>query len=339
MARFVLSAQTLMEHYEHIAGLCDEVSYSAKTNYDVGKVLEQKTDCSFSVHSLQAAQSFQNPSRTWFFAQGWDSQQIKNLLSKGFKRFVVDNEHDLEILLSHIDQYSIDLLLRMRLKEHTVQTGKHFVFGFYSSQLNELLPQLRKHASIEKLGIHFHRKTQNVSEWSLKEELSQSVNEKNLKSLDLVNIGGGIPSIYKNFRSETLPVIFGKIKELREWLAGMNIRMIIEPGRYLAAPSLILETTVMNIYDGNIILDASIFNSAMDTFIAHHRLLVEGEVEAREGEAYTIKGSTPDSLDIFRYRVFLKEIKIGDTIRFLNAGAYNFSTEFCQLPKLKTVIE
>ncbi|MBL7169437.1 MAG: decarboxylase, partial [Candidatus Aenigmarchaeota archaeon] len=39
-------------------------------------------------------------------------------------------------------------------------------------------------------------------------------------------------------------------------------------------------------------------------------------------------------MDIFRYRVKLKNPKVGDKIVFLNAGGYNFTTDFCNLPKL-----
>ena len=112
--------------------------------------------------------------------------------------------------------------------------------------------------------------------------------------------------------------------------------MIIEPGRYIAASSVKLETNIVNIYDNNIVVDCSIFNAAMDTWIANIRLLVENELE--QGNAYTIKGCTPDSVDIIRYKVFLRDPKIGDKLVFLNAGAYNFNTNFCNLPKLETVI-
>ena len=131
--------------------------------------------------------------------------------------------------------------------------------------------------------------------------------------------------------------IFTKIKELRQWLNGLDIKMIIEPGRYIAAPSIKLEAEIRSVYDDTIILDCSVFNSAMDTFVAHIRLLVEGELES--GQTYTIKGCTPDSMDIFRYKVFLDDPKKGDKITFLNAGAYNFSTDFCSLPRLETVAE
>jgi len=114
--------------------------------------------------------------------------------------------------------------------------------------------------------------------------------------------------------------------------------MIIEPGRYIAAYAVKLETNIKSIYDNNIIIDCSVYNAAMDTFVAHIRLLVEGEVEEGNGEAYTIKGCTPDSMDIFRYRVFLKKPNVGDKVVFLNAGAYTYTTDFCNLPKLETVI-
>jgi ornithine decarboxylase len=51
-----------------------------------------------------------------------------------------------------------------------------------------------------------------------------------------------------------------------------------------------------------------------------------------------IKGVTPCSLDLFRYRVYLKNPKVGDEITFLNAGAYNFTTDFCNLEKIENEI-
>mgnify|MGYP004001030823 CR=1 FL=1 len=333
-AKFILSKKIVRDQLKKCYELADEVSYSAKTNYEVCKILED-TDCSFSIHSKEAVDQIKNKSKIWFSAQGWNIEEIEEIYNKGVKSFVVDNQKDLDILIK--SNKEINLLLRMRLKESTVHTGKHFVFGFYSKEINNLIPELRKNNNIKTLGIHFHRKTQNVSEWSLISELEDSIDKNTLNSIDVLNIGGGIPSIYKNYRVEALESLLIKIKELRKWLNQQNVKVIVEPGRYIAAPSVKLIAEVKNIYNNNIILNASIYNSAMDTFIAHIRLLVEGELD--KGIPFVLKGSTPDSLDIFRYRVFLKELpKIGDKITFLNAGAYNFSTEFCNLPKLETEI-
>ena len=112
--------------------------------------------------------------------------------------------------------------------------------------------------------------------------------------------------------------------------------MIIEPGRFISGPSVRLETEITNIYNNNIVVNCSVYNSAMDTFVAHVRLLIEGE--KRGGEAYTVKGCTPCSMDVFRYRVYLADPKIGDKVVFLNAGAYIYSTDFCNLDKLDTIV-
>ena len=334
-AHFVLSKSKLMDKYNEIKKYGDVVSYSYKTNSVIGKVLEENTDCMFSVHTIENLVQ-KDMKRVWFFAQAWTNKELKFLFEKNVENFVVDNQNDLKVLLDYIEKHNekINLLLRMRIKEHTIHTGKHFVFGFFSAKINDLLPELRNNSNIEKLGIHFHRKTQNVSEWSLKQELSESI--KHWDKIDLVNIGGGIPAEYKNFRQEVLKNIFAKISDLYKWLNNKKIKMIIEPGRYLAASPIKLEAEITNIYRNNIVINCSVYNSAMDTFVANIRLLVEGEL--KDGIPYTIKGCTPDSMDIFRYKVFLKEKKVGDKLVFLNAGAYNFTTNFCNLPRLKTIV-
>tara|TARA_Y100000034_G_scaffold56124_1_gene68804 strand:- start:838 stop:1824 length:987 start_codon:yes stop_codon:yes gene_type:complete len=324
-AKFILSKKVVLEQLDIMKSLSDDVSYSVKTNLEVAKVLENQ--CFMSVHSLQNLELLKNKEKVWFFLQG------NKEIPREINNFVVDNENDLKLLLK--EDRKINLLLRMKLREHTIHTGKHFVFGFSTSRVNELLKELKNNENIEKLGIHFHRKTQNVSEWNLKEELEDSIEDFSL--IDIVNIGGGIPAEYKNFRKEVKNHIFDKIKELREFLNKKEIKMIIEPGRAIAAPSIKLETEIINVYDNNAIVNASVYNSAMDTFVAHVRLLVENEKE--EGFCYTLKGFTPDSLDIFRYKVYFdKELKVGDKIVFLNAGAYNYSSGYFNLDKVETEI-
>jgi len=323
MAKFVLSKSKVMEQLDIIKGLADEVSYSFKSNPEVGKILQDK--CFLSIHSENNLEQVESKN-VWFFLQG--NKEIPKV-----DNFVVDNENDLKLLLK--EDREINLLLRLRLREHTIHTGKHFVFGFSSKRINELLKELKENKNIKKLGIHFHRKTQNVSEWNLLDELKDSIEDFSL--IDLVNIGGGIPAEYKNFRKEVSEHIFSKIRELREFLNSKDIKMIIEPGRFIAAPAIKLETNVVNVYDGNVIVDCSVYNSAMDTFVASIRLLVQDEKE--KGFCYTIKGITPDSLDIFRYKVYFdEEVKVGDKIVFLNAGAYNFSSGYFNLDKLETEV-
>lgn len=337
--RFVLSKSVAIEQYKTIKDIADIISYSFKTNNDVGKILEEYTDSMFSVHMIDSLALIKDKSRIWFLAQAWSDEELDILTRQGVHSFVVDNKGDLTVLLNYLDKkkIKINLMLRMKLKENTIHTGKYFVFGMYSREINRLVPELRTNDNIGLLGVHFHRKTQNIAEWSLKDEISQTLECETLKLIDVLDIGGGLPVKYKNYTDLNIESTFGKIKDLKAWLNENDVKLIIEPGRFICAPAIKLISVIKEIYGNNIIINCSIYNSNMDTIIGNIKLPVENELE--KGVAYTIKGSTPCSMDIFRYRVFLENPKVGDEIIFLNAGAYNFTTDFCNLNKLETRID
>ncbi len=171
------------------------------------------------------------------------------------------------------------------------------------------------------------------------DEISETLEPETLAELDLVCIGGGLPAKYKNISDRAITYVLDKIKEFKDFMKQhYDAELIVEPGRFLSASPVKLEANIIGIHDNNIIVDASVYNSDTDSvFSSHLRLLVEDELD--EGERYVIKGMTPCSLDIFRYDVKLaKKPEVGDKIIFLNAGAYNFYTEFCSLDKIKTEI-
>ena len=338
--KFVLSKSRVLEQYEKVKAVSDIVSYSSKTNPLVSGVLEERTDSMFSVHSVHELKNIEDKSRVIFLVQGWGKEELKDLIFEGVRFFVVDNVQDLEILKSHLGRNfipGISVFLRLKLKEHTLKTEKYFVFGFGSDFIRSEILELKKLDCVDKVGIHFHRKTQNVSEWELRREIEGSFDESFLKELDYIVIGGGLPSAYANTNVKIFNGIFEKIKGFRKWANGFGAKVIIEPGRFIAAPAVKLVSHVKAVYGKNIIVDASVYNTDMDALVVPVKLLVEGEVES--GNSYIIKGITPCSMDLFRYRVYLeKEPKVGDEIVFLNAGAYNFASDFCDLPKLESEI-
>jgi len=331
-AKFIISKSKVIEQYGKIKDICDIVSYSSKTNPVVSGILEENSDSMFSVHMVNGLKNIKDLSRVIFLTQGCDVNFIKELVSKGIKWFVVDNEKDLNEFVKY-DGEKINLFLRINLKENTLKTERYFVFGMSSDVVNNRLKELRDKVNI--LGIHFHRKTQNIAEWNLIDEFSSRIKEENLKYINCVNIGGGLPSEYANTNVDVIDNILVKIKEFRDYLKSKNIKMIIEPGRFIAAPAGKLVTQIIRIYDNNIIVNASVYNSDLDSLIVPVKLLVEGE---GEGNPYVIKGITPCSMDLFRYKVYLKDVKEDDEIVFLNAGAYNFSSDFCDLEKLDVEI-
>jgi len=227
----------------------------------------------------------------------------------------------------------------MKFQEHRIGTGKYFVYGMSSKKINEIILKIKGNEFIGKLGVHIHRKSQNTSEWEIKSELIDSLTKQSLERLNFINLGGGLPSKYRNYTMNIMDYVFNKLKEVKVFLDEYNIETIIEPGRFIAAPAVKLEVEIIQVQGRNLIINTTIYNCALDTLIGQHKMLVEGELhDNEEGEYYLIKGNSPTRDDIFRYRVKLKNPKVGDKLVFLNAGAYNYTTDFFGYKKLDTEI-
>jgi len=338
--KFVLSKSKVLEQYKKVEQISDLVSYSSKTNQEVTKILEKETKCMFSVHFENELEHIEDRSRVMFIAQGWSNNEIKGLIDKGIDHFIVDNESDLDVLLEFLNNYDskINLLLRIKLKENTIRTEKYFVFGMNSAVVNKRIKELKNNQKIERLGIHFHRKTQNMSEWNLQYEITNILEEEVLNIIDMINIGGGIPSVYANTNKDVIKTVLDKIDSFKQWLNSKDIKMIAEPGRFIAAPAVELVTKIISISENNIIVNVSVYNTDMDAIIVPVKLLVKGEQTKENGNPYVIKGITPCSMDLFRYKAYLKDPKVGEELIFLNAGAYNFMSDFCDLKKIPTEV-
>jgi ornithine decarboxylase len=340
-AKFIFSKKVLLEQIKKLKNLNLKISYSYKTNREVGDVLQDLSDVDFSIHAQEEIDMIKNKSKIWFFTQAESLEKLKEILEKGVRNFVIDNEIDLDRLLKIIfkEKIVINLSLRMKFKEHRIGSGKYFVYGMTSKKVNEIISNIKNNELIKKLGIHLHRKSQNTSEWEIRDLLVDSFSEESLKRLDFVNFGGGLPTKYRSYTMKVLDYIFEKISKARDFLEEHEIESYIEPGRFLAAPCIKLETEIIQIQEKNIVINTTIYNCALDNFLTETKMLVEGELDSDEGEYFLIKGNSPTRDDIFRYKVKLKNPLVGDKIVFLNAGAYNYTTDFFGYKKLKTEIK
>jgi len=338
VAKFILSKEKVLEQYNLLKDLGVKVSYSFKTNREVGKVLEDESDCDFCIHSFWELEKIKDKSRIWFFCQAESSDDLRGILDKGVRNFVVDNEVDFHLLLRVVEKLGvkINLILRMKFQEHRVGSGKYFVYGLGSKRVNELILEIKDNKFIDKIGVHIHRKSQNTSEWEIVDELKDSLSLEVLERINLVNLGGGLPAKYRSYTSDVLGYIFKRIKESVDWLASHGIETYIEPGRFIAGPAVKLEAEIIQVYGNTVVINTTIYNCALDTVITGTKMLVEGEEDG--DEYYLVKGNSPTRDDIFRYKVGLKNPKVGDKIVFLNAGAYNYTTDFFGDVKLGTEV-
>ena len=135
-AKFILSKSKLINQFNQLKEIGLKVSYSYKTNREVGKLLQElpeTKDCEYSIHAKQEIQDIKDKSKIWFFTQAESEDELKELLNKNIINFVIDNQIDLQRLLNTIKQTQtkINLSLRMKFKENRIGSGKYFVYGIY----------------------------------------------------------------------------------------------------------------------------------------------------------------------------------------------------------------
>jgi len=194
MAKFTISKSKVVEQYKKLQNLADTISYSSKTNQDVTKILEKETNCLFSVHLTNELIHIKDRSRVIFLPQGWTKEKIESLLGQGITNFIIDNEPDLNIIESFLESNNhhkkITIFLRIKIKERTLRTERYFVFGMPSEIVNKRIQSLNeKFKDKINFGIHFHRKTQNMSEWNLQYELEDILDTETLDLISILNIG------------------------------------------------------------------------------------------------------------------------------------------------------
>ena len=326
---FLVSKKEIHKRIREITSFSDETYYSYKTNPFIGDYIASNNLLPLSLNLFYSLQHLSKRalSRSIYYLQGEDKQLIKKIVDMGITRFVVDNEPDLSRLLEVT--LPKELFIRVKFREHTFYTGKNFVFGISWKKLLGLI----KHYNLDRvdsLGLHFHRKTQNIGDWYITHEFKYLFPSEAHRFIQKVNIGGGIPFVYANSQPD-VSTILRDIASFRDYLHDHGLLLVIEPGRYIAAPSVKLRTRVINAYDNTLVVNASIHNAYIDTFLLNIRLRILDE--QKQGYCYTIKGYTLDSLDIFRYKAcFSSQKKVGDEIIFLDAGAYNFHCSFNYLP-------
>ncbi len=151
-----------------------------------------------------------------------------------------------------------------------------------------------------------------------------------------VNLGGGFPSTHREPtpRIEAFGAAISRALQSRLG-SGFAGRVFVEPGRYLVGDAGVIEAEVVlisrrspNLAQRWVYLDIGLFNGLTETLeeAIHYRIVVPG----RTGPPapVVLAGPTCDSADVLyeRYQYELpSDLRIGDRVQILSAGAYTAS--------------
>jgi ornithine decarboxylase len=272
-------------------------------------------------------------------------EDIANALKFGVRTFVADNPDELLKFSRLTDK--VELLLRVSFRSPGAVVDLSRKFG---CDPEDLLPLARRaaDAGLTVRGLSFHVGSQtpdasmHVQAVHECAQLIAAARREKLGVFDTLDIGGGFPIHY----NQPVQDIGRFCAPLRLALARLprRIRVLAEPGRYIAGPAMVAVASVMGRArrEGHwwYYLDDGLYGSYSGQIFDHARYPVEPLRDSPERLPSVLAGPTCDSIDVIAENIMLPLLKTGDLLVGRAMGAYTWAsaTEFNFFPKATVVV-
>ena len=270
---------------------------------------------------------------------------IRDALRFGVTTFVVDNPDEIRKFVRY--RKRAELLLRVCFRSPTAVCDLSKKFGCEPGAVLGLIETARR-LGVRVRGLSFHVGSQATDPSKYIEAIHACTNLiaeallAGLPSLDVLDIGGGFPVQY----TDAVMPIGEFCAPIRAALAKLpkHVRVIAEPGRFIAAPAAIAVSTVMGKAkrDGRwwYYLDDGLYGSYSGQLFDHAKYPVAALRDGGELFASVLAGPTCDSIDVIDDNISLPELEVGDLVVGRMMGAYTWAsaTDFNFFKRARVVV-
>jgi ornithine decarboxylase len=270
---------------------------------------------------------------------------IRDALRFGVTTFVADNPDEIRKFARY--RKRAELLLRVSFRSPNAVVDLSRKFGCEPGAVLGLV-ELARSLGVRVRGLSFHVGSQATDPAKYVEaihactDLMAEALLAGLPSLDVLDIGGGFPVAY----SADVPAIDDFCRPIREALARVprHVRVIAEPGRFIAAPAAIAVSSVMGKAkrDGRwwYYLDDGLYGSYSGQLFDHAKYPVSVLKQGGELFESVLAGPTCDSIDVIDDAILLPELDVGDLVVGRMMGAYTWAsaTDFNFFKRAKVVV-
>ena len=296
-------------------------------NFDVASINEikliRKIDDKAKVYFMHTIKSRESISEAYF--------------NYNVRDFALDSKEELlRILESTNNAKDLNLYVRIAISNEFAEIDLSRKFGALPNEALGLLRLSKEHGA--KVGVSFHVGSQCMDKISFSKGIAEIGNiiKKTKIIPDVINIGGGFPSIYPDLTPEPLDNYINEIKiSLKNLKLEKMPEIFCEPGRALVAESgstivkvLARKKNKLYINDGTY---GSLFDAGVPNFVLPSKMITNGRILSKKLTAFNFYGPTCDSLDYMKGPFLLpNNIKEGDYIELGQLGAYGttFRTKF-----------
>ena len=283
--------------------------------------------------------------RIHFPGNNKSAEEIETAIQSGIGHIVVDNPHELDMLIKIAGKRKVDILLRLSpgIDAHTHQyntTGTvDSKFGLTRPTWDEAVATALAAPNLNVDGLHFHIGS-GIFEMEPYEkaievvlDYAAAIKQKHHYEIRVLSIGGGfgvqytleaVPPPISAWAEVIASKITGKCRELKLSLP----KLFIEPGRAIVARSGVALYRVGVIKDipgirRYVCVDGGMGdNIRQPLYGARQEALVANKASAKETGKVTIAGRYCESGDILIQEISLPELKAGDILAVAGSGAY-----------------
>lgn len=260
----------------------------------------------------------------------------------------VDSRDELSALAAVTDELGKEAAIAIRVNPDVspavnpkIATGlKESKFGVPYHEIISVCEEAEQYRNIALTGLHCHIGSQilNLNVFGEAAEkmmnLVEQLHERGME-LEFVDLGGGLGIGYSDedkkivptpddLAEVILPILTDRMSSL-----GLNLKLILEPGRSIAGTTTILLSRVNVVKPAHkifVAIDAG-FNLLIRPVMydAYHEVVIANRQNERASTLYTVVGPVCESGDIIAKDRMLPAVKRGDLIAIQDVGAYGFS--------------
>jgi ornithine decarboxylase len=344
----IVNLQTIKENYLRLRTLFpySQIYYAVKANPEPAVVsMLAGMDSNFDIASrpeLDMVLSLEiSPDRISYGNTIKKGKDIAYFYEKGVGMFATDSKEDLKNIAQNAPGSKIYVRILVE-NSTTADWPLSRKFGCHPDMAYDLLIMARD-LGLVPFGISFHVGSQqrDIGQWddaiAKTRYLFTSLEEDEGIRLSMINMGGGFPATYTQPTND----LNEYATEIQRYLVddfGDDLpKIILEPGRSLAGNSGIMVSEVVLVSRKNntalnrwVYLDTGKFNGLIETLdeSIKYPIITSKDAPGVKETEVIIAGPTCDSMDIlyedYKYRLPV-DLKIGDRLYFLSAGAYTAS--------------
>tara|TARA_Y100001936_G_C16017805_1_gene637533 strand:- start:211 stop:1389 length:1179 start_codon:yes stop_codon:yes gene_type:complete len=320
-----------------------KILYAVKTNPHklVLKTIIETGINNFDVASIKEIETIKNlrPEATCLYMHTVKTREsIKEAYSKyGVKAFALDTKEELIKIIESTNQAKdLELFVRVSVSNEHAEIDLSKKFGAIKSEAIGLLRLTKQYA--RKVGLSFHVGSQCMHPISYTKGILEIGNiiKKTKIVPDVINVGGGFPTIYPDLIPQSLQSYFD---EINKGLLNLKLEklpeIICEPGRAIVAESgsTIVRVNLrkkqkLYINDGTY---GTLFDAGVPNIVYPSRLITNRKIISKKLTSFDFYGPTCDSMDYMKGPFILpNNIKENDYIELGQIGAYGltFRTKF-----------